>query len=513
LLKEETGRLARRPASESRSEQQSQHRHGLDSEAASPSPAQSANFPTAADARPAPPDLRPYQQQDLDEIRVAFSSGARAVLYVAPTSSGKTVLFTSLVDGAMRKGKRCIITAHRIEIVEQVSTALAGLGVPHGVIAPGFPETPEPVQVASIASLVRRIDRHDHYDLIVVDESHHAIAGTWRRVIEAMPGAKVLGVTATPERLDGRGLGDVFGTMVMGPTVAELIEGGYLSRFTCFAPTTPDLCGISTRAGDYAVDELAGIMARPVVVGSAVSSYEKLCLGKRAIVYGVDRRHSMMLAKRFTERSHKAAHLDGDTPKEERRALIKALETGELEIITNCGIISEGLDVPAVEAVLLARPTQSLALFLQQVGRALRPAPGKDRALILDCAGNLYRHGMPDADRQWSLGGKPRRQREPGEMPRLRRCEHCEAINPPKAPTCSACGADLRPTAQEQREIEAELRRVEHLRRIEALRSMSYGKALQWAGSDETKLHQVAAARGYRRGWVFYRLQELRGGQ
>jgi DNA repair protein RadD len=186
-------------------------------------------------------------------------------LYVAPTGSGKTVLFTNLVDGTMRNGKRCIIIAHRIEIVEQVSTALAGLGVPHGVIAPGYAETPEPVQVASVASLVRRLDRHDHYDLIVIDEAHHSVAGTWRRVIDAMPGAKVLGCSATPERLDGCGLGNIFDELVTGPTTAELIEAGYLSKFTAYAPVeAPDMTGISTRAGDFAVDELAGIMARPV---------------------------------------------------------------------------------------------------------------------------------------------------------------------------------------------------------------------------------------------------------
>jgi superfamily II DNA or RNA helicase len=167
-------------------------------------------------------ELRPYQQRGLHEIRAAYAAGAKRVLYQAPTGSGKTVLFSVLVDGAMRKCKRCIITAHRIEIVEQVSAALAGMAVPHGIIAPGYPDTPEPVQVASIATLVRRIDRHDHYDLIVIDESHHAVAGSWRRVIDAMPRAKVLGVTATPERLDGRGLADVFDEMVIGPTVAEL---------------------------------------------------------------------------------------------------------------------------------------------------------------------------------------------------------------------------------------------------------------------------------------------------
>ena len=455
--------------------------------------------------------LRPYQERGLNEIRAAYLSGARTVLLASPTGSGKTILFSTLVEGAMRKGKRCVILAHRIEIVEQVSAALAGMAVPHGVVAPCYSETPEPVQVASIATLVRRIDRHNRYDLIVVDEAHHAIAGTWRRVIDAMPRAKILGCTATPERLDGRGLGDIFDEMVIGPSVAELIQQGYLSPFTAFAPVqVPDLTGITTRAGDFAIDELAGVMARAVIIGSAIDSYEKLCPGKRAIVYGVDRRHSQMLARRFIERGHRAVHFDGDTPKDERRAMIWALATGEIQVITNCGLISEGLDVPAIEAVLLVRPTQSLALYLQQVGRALRPAPGKDRALILDLAGNLYRHDLPDANREWSLEGKPRKQRERSEMPRLRRCEACEAINPPKAPTCTACGASLKPTPAEQREIEAELRQIEHLRHVEALRGMRYAEALEWAGAEEIRLHQVAAARGYRSGWVWHRLQELR---
>ena len=298
------------------------------------------------------------------------------------------------------------------------------------MIAPGYAATPEPVQVASIATLVRRIDRHDHYDLIVTDEAHHSVAGTWRRVIDAMPRARLLGCTATPERLDGRGLGDI-------SRDGDRADHRRTDRARLLIPLHLHGVGRGARTcrassgRDYAVDELAGSWL-PVVIGSAVASYEKLCPGKRAIVYGVDRRHSMMLAQRFIERGHKAAHLDGDTPKDERRALIAALAAGEIHVITNCGLISEGLDVPAVEAVLLARPTQSLALYLQQVGRALRPAPGKVRALILDCAGNLYRHGMPDVDRQWSLDGKPRRQREPAT------CRGCvtastAAINPPKA--------------------------------------------------------------------------------
>jgi DNA repair protein RadD len=456
--------------------------------------------------------LRPYQKRAVTEIRSAFASGKRRVLHVSPTGSGKTVLFGHIVNETMRRGKRCLITGHRIEIVEQISDTLADFSVPHGIIAPGYLETEEPVQVASIATLTRRIERHQHYDLLVVDETHHAVAKSWHQIIQAMPNAYVLGVTATPERLDGRGLGDIFDAMVLGPTVADLIAQGYLSGFVAYAPAAPpDLTAISTRAGDFAIDELSAAMARPVVIGSAVDAYEQHAAGKRAIVYGVDRRHSEMLAVRFVERGHKAAHIDGDTPKAERRALIKALATGELQVLTNCGLISEGLDVPAVEAVLLARPTQSIALYLQMCGRALRPAAGKDHAVILDCAGNLYRHGMPDAEREWSLDDKPRRQRQEGEPPRLRRCEACHAINKPRAPICSSCGASLKPIPAEQIEIEAELRRVESLKHFEALRQMPYGQAINWAGTDESRLHQIAAARGYRRGWVWHRIQELKG--
>jgi DNA repair protein RadD len=456
------------------------------------------------------PTLRPYQEKALREIRGAFSSGERRICYVCPTGGGKTTVFSTVVDGAMKKSRRVLITGHKIEIVEQITEALSALGVPHGVIAPGYAETPESIQVASMATLGRRLDRHNHYDLIIIDECHHSIAGTWRRVIDAMPQAKVLGVTATPERLDGRGLGDIFSSMVMGPTTSELIKDGYLSPFACYAPAEPpDLSDISTRAGDFAPDQLADAMAAPIIVGSAVDSYEEFCPGKRAIVFGVDRRHSLMLAERFNERGRKAVHLDGDTPKSERQQMIKALAAGEIDLVTNCGILSEGLDVPAVEAVLLARPTQSLGLHLQMVGRALRLAPGKERALILDLAGNTYRHGLPDAKRNWSLEGKPRRQRERSGEPQPRVCECCRTINRPKAPTCMSCSANLM-TAQERIEVEAELKKIEDLRQFDAIRSMRYREAVDWAGDDTDRLKQVAAARGYNRRWVWHRLQEMR---
>jgi superfamily II DNA or RNA helicase len=452
--------------------------------------------------------LRSYQIELLDNVRVKFAAGAQRVAMVAPTGAGKTRMFVSVVDGAMRRGRRCLVLAHRAELISQTDETLIDLGVPHGVIAPGYPATPEPVQVASIQSLVRRLDQHDPFDLIVLDECHHATARTWRKVLDAMPDAKVLGVTATPERGDGAGLGDVFEEMVVGPDTAWLIGAGFLSPFTAYAPTrTPDLSKVATRAGDYAVDQLSDVMVQAVVLGSVIDAYQRHASGRRAIAFGVDVNHSEALAQRFREAGHAAVHLDGMTPSDERRRIIKALGTGEIKVVTNCGLISEGTDVPAVEAVLLARPTQSTGLYLQQVGRSLRVAPGKERAIVLDLVGNIGRHGLPDAPREWSLEAKARKQRE-AKPQGPRSCEACSTINKPLAIRCDCCGSML-VTPIERREIEAELRRIDQ-ERIRKIRSMSYFESLRWAGHDEEKLEQVALARNYRPAWVQRALEEAR---
>ena len=353
------------------------------------------------------PELRNYQEQGVADIRARFTDGARRVLYQAPTGSGKTVLFGFITQNAAARGNRVVILGHRQEIVDQIDTALTDLAVPHGIIAAGYPEIPDaPVQVASVATLVRRLDRLQNLDLLVVDEAHHAVAGMWRKIIATVPDAKVLGVTATPERLDGKGLGDIFEVLVLGPTVGDLIPA-YLANFVTYAPVRdPDLSAVKTRMGDFATDQLADVMSDTVVIGSAVEEYARLCPGAPSIAFCVDIEHSKLVAERFAKAGYRAAHVDGDTPKDERRDLIRALGTGEVQILTNCGLISEGLDVPGVVGAILLRPTKSLALYLQQVGRALRPAPGKAKALILDHAGNTYRFGLADAPRAWSLDGR-----------------------------------------------------------------------------------------------------------
>ena len=256
--------------------------------------------------------------------------------------------------------------------------------------------------------------------------------------------------------------------------------------------------------GDYAVGDLSRAMSRPVVITSAVDEYTRRSPGSPAIAFCVDIDHSQKVAAAFADRGYRAAHVDGATPRDRRRALIAALGTGDLQVLCNCGLISEGLDVPGVVAAVLLRPTKSLALHLQQVGRALRPTPGKEFALILDHAGNTFRFGLADAPRRWSLEGRAKEADGKGARPPVRRCPDCGAINALAAWECAACGATIR--TRERREIEAP-----PLIEAERLINMSYREAVSWAGTDEARLRLVARARGYKPGWTYYRLLEARG--
>jgi DNA repair protein RadD len=260
---------------------------------------------------------------------------------------------------------------------------------------------------------------------------------------------------------------------------------------------------VRIRAGDFALDDLAHTMADGIIIEDAVDEYVRRCPGAPSIAFCVDVAHSRMVSAAFAARGYRAAHVDGKTPKKERRRLIAALDIGELQVLCNCGLISEGLDVPAVVTDILLRPTKSLALYLQQVGRALRPAEGKTRAIILDHADNTRRFGFADLKRAWTLAGKAKSEDCP-----LQRCS-CGALIPLGCVTCPECGATLREPPAPRSHDELRGGALIELSRLEA---MSYPHVLRWAGADEKRLRLVAKARGYKPGWVWHRLQELRGG-
>jgi superfamily II DNA or RNA helicase len=448
-------------------------------------------------------ELYPFQTDCVNSLRAAFQTGMRKVLFVLPTGGGKTIVFGCIAAQAMRLGRRILIMVHRQELLGQTAKALARFGIEYGVIAAGYEPRPSSVQVASVMTAVRR--EIDEFDLTIVDEAHHAVAGSWRRIIDRLPNALVLGVTATPERLDGRGLGDVFDEMVVGPSTAELTRLGYLAPAAVYAPpTAPDLSDINIVAGDYNQRQLEGRMLTKGLVGDAVAQYRKRADGLPAIAFCVGIRHSKAVCEEFISAGYRAAHVDGETPDDERRDTMAALANGEIHLITNCMLISEGFDAPAVNAVLILRPTQSLALHLQMIGRALRPAPGKERAIVLDHAGNTLTHGLPTQDRNWSLNATRRRiVRAGADWSPVKKCPMCETLLPLTADNCWRCGHRF---GRLIKTVPGEL--DEFAADPASLRAMSPRAAMLWAGRDRAKLRRVQIARGYKPGWVYYRMRE-----
>ncbi|KAF0115157.1 MAG: DEAD/DEAH box helicase-like protein [Rhodospirillaceae bacterium] len=397
--------------------------------------------------------LRPYQETAVEALRAAYRAGRRAPLLQLATSTGKTAVFCHIALSAVQRGKRVCILVHRQELLFQTSRMLKTLGVEHGLIAPGRLQSRDLVQVASVQTLVRRIadpkKRMGEIDLIVIDECHHAVAGAWGKVLAAWPKAKILSVTATPCRLDGKGLATVFDDLIQGPPVAEMIRLGYLVQPVVYAPPVAlDLTDVRSRGGDYVSEDLAAAMDRPAITGDAVTHYERLCPNVPAIVFCASIDHARHVADEFARAGWRAAGIDGSMADGQRRGLIQALGNGGLHILTSCNIISEGTDIPIVGAAILLRPTKSVALYLQQVGRALRPAPGKDKAIILDHVGNVLRHGLPDEEWAWFLDAGAKKTAKEIE---LRQCPSCYAAHRP-ARMCPECG-HVYANDTEQREI------------------------------------------------------------
>lgn len=331
--------------------------------------------------------LRPYQTEVITEVDAAIEAGQRRVLLVAPTGSGKTVISSDIIKTTATRGRRVVFLAHRRELIRQASNKLHDAGIDHGIIQAGFPARPgERVQVASVQTLHARAIRSTRMelppaDLVVVDEAHHCTAQTYRAITDEYPDAIILGLTATPCRADGRGLGNTFSTLIECPSVAELIAAGYLVPTQVYAPTRPDLKGVRVERGDYVESQLAERMDKQELTGDIVMHWHKLASNRRTVVFATSVAHSVNLRNEFRATGVMAEHLDGSTPREDRDAILARLASGEIDVVTNCQVLTEGWDCPAVSCLVLARPTKSIGLYLQMVGRVMRPAPGKSNAL------------------------------------------------------------------------------------------------------------------------------------
>ena len=406
-------------------------------------------------------ELRDYQQNLIADIRGQFRSMDRTVLVQLATGGGKTVTSAYMVKTAAERGRRCWWVVHRREIILQASRTFWSMEIPHSLVMGGsIGDRDAMVQVGSVQTLARRLGKLPPPDLIIFDECHHMGASQYQAIFEAFPRAQIVGLTATPWRLDGRGLGQWFESMVQGPSVADLMERGALCDYKLFAPSSADVTGVGTQGGDFRRDDLAKVMDKPTIVGDAVSHYRRLADGKRAIAFAVSVDHSRHVAEQFNAAGIPAAHVDGSMDTGTRDAIVSEFAAGDIKVLSNADLFGEGFDVPAVEAVILLRPTQSLSLHLQQIGRALRPAEGKPYAIILDHAGNAMRHGLPDDEREWSLEDRAKKKRgETSEVP-VKQCPECFRVHMP-APECPSCGHAYTVQAREIEQVEGTLEAID----------------------------------------------------
>jgi superfamily II DNA or RNA helicase len=475
--------------------------------------------------------LRQYQQDQVDGARRALIRN-RSVLLQAPTGSGKTVQFSDITARTTKNGHRTWIIVPRNELLKQASDHLAKYKVPHGLISSKTRESRAyNVHVVSKDTLIRRYDKIKNWpDLLIMDEAHLYLDRQIEIASHLPEATKIIGYTATPERLDGRGLstasGGLYDDIVYGPTIVELIEMGYLSNMRYFCPPgAEEIKELHRRGTEYNADELEMLLQRRKIYGGAIQHYKEHADGKAALVFCRSVKASAETAQRFNDAGYAFENIDGRMSYQKRKGLIDALRTGRIQGLTSCELITYGLDVPRVECIIMLRPTLSRTLYFQMIGRGLRPAPGKPDCVILDHVGNLQEHGHPLEDYDWQFHGRDKRVGGDGvSKSTLRLCDKCFMYFP--GDTCPNCGGqrkvkkrtDLeevdgrlveikgpvelksRPP-EEQREI---VDRVNEL--VEMCQIRPEDNVLEIDLSAVSELLTIAESLGYDSKWVYHRV-------
>lgn len=448
--------------------------------------------------------LRPYQAELIDELRFNIKNGLKRICAVAPCGAGKTVLFSWITAQSRSQNKNILIIVHRQELIEQTSKTLEKFSIPHAVMGKGATSQ---VMIASVYTLSKRLGKIPKPDLIILDEAHHAVANTWKKIIEFYKDTLVLGFTATPARLNGDGLGTIFQVLALGPSVKSLIEMGNLAPYEYYAPPVKaDFSDLRVKYGDYQTSDIALKMDKSEIIGDVISYYKKLADGKRAICYCASRAHAEHMANAFNAAGISAAYIDGDTPKSVRITAIEQFRQGIIKIITNVDLISEGFDVPDMDAVILLRPTHSTCLFIQQAMRCMRSDPNNPdkKAIIIDHVGNVYRHGLPDEEREWSLAS--RKKKAAASEIKIRQCPKCYQVHKP-APICPLCGHKYETAPREELKVKekGELLKIDELERKK--KRMEVGRARTRADFE-----LIALQRGYSLRWIDKMLEIRRQG-
>jgi superfamily II DNA or RNA helicase len=454
--------------------------------------------------------LRPYQAAAVQNCRHSMAGGAQRIILCSPTGSGKTEIGMAFVKAARAKGKRVAFLCNRIHLVEQASRRFRKAGISHGIIqGSNTREAWAPVLVASIQTVARR--GLPEVDLLIIDEAH-AVAGSkdFREVIR-LAKCPVIGLSATPyARGLGKHYGDLGGAlfeqMVVAATIPELIADGFLVDVDVYAPAEPDMTGIKQSRNafgelDYSDTDVARAVDKPELVGDIVEHWMRLAKGTPTVCFASNIAHSQHIVQQFIAAGVPAEHIDCYTDDEERAAILKRIETGETQVISNVGILCEGWDMPACKTMILARPTRSLIRHIQMAGRVLRPFPGKERALILDHSGSVSRLGFPTDEFPLELDdGTPRKAGAGGDRPEKlpKACPSCSYMKPAGVHQCPVCG--FAPAKQSDVTVgEGEL--VQLKRKAPKMEKQAF----------YSQLVAIAEAKGYRDGWIAHKYREYFG--
>lgn len=392
----------------------------------------------------------------------------------------------------MSKKGFVLILVHRIELKEQHIKLFEDNGI-----------RTDNILIESVFTAKNRLNTYPKPVAIVLDEAHLSKAKTWETIIKHF-NTYVIGFTATPCRLDGKPLGDVYDEIIEGNSVEWLIDNNYLSPYRYYAPSTVDMAGVKKSKGDYDAAEAEQRVMKKAIYDDVIKRYTELASDRKTIVYCVSVKHSKQMAEEFRSAGFKAEHLDGTTPADKRREVMEKFRSGEVQILCNCMLFVEGISVSDCDCCVLLRPTQSLALFIQSSMRCMRYLPDKE-ALILDFVGNYQRHGLPSDNREWSLTDKAKPRKEYGEDGKLTvtQCSQCFATFP-TAPICPYCGAARELTLQEIKNIkEIKLQEVKQ-KKIEEMKSKKITDCFSLQAFQD-----YAAAHGYKSGWAWYQYQRL----
>ena len=434
--------------------------------------------------------LRPYQNDLVENVRTAWRDGFKAPCIVLGCGGGKSVIVAEIARRTTWKGRKVLFLVHRQELVQQIIRTFIRWGVDMNYCS-----------VMMVQTAARRIDKLEKPVLIITDENHHSLAASYKKIYEKWSDILRVGVTATPIRLNGDGLGDVNDKLIIGPSTKWLIENKCLAPYDYFAPAVADLTGLHIKMGEFVTGEIEKAMIQKKVFGDVVNYYKQLAAGKKAVCYCTSVKHSEATALAFRDAGIAASHIDGTTPTAERNKIISDFRSGKIMILCNVDLISEGFDVPDCECAILLRPTQSLTLFIQQSMRCMRYREGK-RAIILDHVGNYARFGMPDDDREWSLEKRERTVKKKADENdvKVKQCPECfftfSAPPPGQQAICPHCGYVF---PIKSRELESE--ENTELIKIEGFR-------LNYESKDDcqsySELLAYAEKKGYQRGWAWH---------